>query len=220
MVVRRIAALGGIALLAGCAAHHPRPETASPTSPADRPLPPAGAAPGLDVPDPDALTINSGVGSEEALWHVRAALNVAALSCARQPGGLELVRRYNALLSDRKPVLAAAYADEAGRRAQADLDRHMTMLYNFFAQPPAQVAFCAAAATVAERAAAMPAAGLSAFAPDALRALEAPITGYYRAYARYRQALAAWQARPAATVAAAAGPPNPGRRAAPRPGSP
>jgi cell division septation protein DedD len=149
------------------------------------------------VPDPDAATINSGVGGEEALWHVRAALNVAALSCGQRAGGAEIIRRYNALLTDRKPILAAAYADEAGRRDQAALDRHMTQLYNFFAQPPAQPGFCAAAAEVAGHAESLSAAD----AGPALHRLEAPILDYYRAYASYRRDLAARQARPATVLA-------------------
>jgi cell division septation protein DedD len=149
------------------------------------------------VPDPDAATINSGVGGEEALWHVRAALNVAALSCGQRAGGAEIIRRYNALLTDRKLILAAAYADEAGRRDQAALDRHMTQLYNFFAQPPAQSGFCAAAAEVSGRAESLSAAD----AEPALHRLEAPILDYYRAYASYRRDLAAWQAHPATMLA-------------------
>jgi hypothetical protein len=163
------------------------------------------------VPEPDHdghfTTINSGASAQEALWHVRAALNVAALSCARRPGGATTVARYNALLTQRKAVFATAYAAERARFGQAALDVHMTRLYNFFAQPPAQAAFCAAAAGVADRAVAVSPAGLPQFAPGALDTLEAPILDYYRAYAAYRVALAAWEAHPRAQRAEAAPPP-------------
>lgn len=184
-------------MITGCAGHRHTVDGAGSSSTEGRPQPPAGTAAGLSVPDPDAATINSGVGGEEALWHVRAALNVAALSCGQRAGGAEIVRRYNALLTDRKPMLAAAYADEAGRRDQAALDRHMTQLYNFFAQPPAQSGFCAAAAEVSGRAESLSAADATA----ALHRLEAPILDYYRAYAGYRRDLAAWQAHPATVLA-------------------
>jgi hypothetical protein len=199
----RWSGLGTALLLAGCAHHHPgKPEAPLPTAPpAALPQPPAGSAAGQTVPEPGSdgrfETINSHVGAEEALWHVRAALNVAALSCSGRPGGAAIVARYNALLTQRKAVFATAYASETARAGA--LDQHMTRLYNFFAQPPAQAAFCRAAAEVSEQAAAVPANGLPQFAPGALDRLEAPILDYYRAYARYRSELAAWQAGRRAT---------------------
>ncbi len=187
-------------LLTGCAHHHrSKPEALpQPTAPAAaQPQPPTGSAAGQTVPEPGAdgrfETINSHLGEEEALWHVRAALNVAALSCGGRSGGAAIVARYNALLTQRKAVFATAYASETARAGQVALDQHMTRLYNFFAQPPAQAAFCRAAAEVSEQAAAEPANGLPQFAPGALDRLEAPILDYYRAYASYRRDLAAWQ---------------------------
>lgn len=207
MKARGISAALVAALLAGCA-HHRAPSPAPVSAPAEEPRPPAGSAPGQTLPEPGAdgryQTINSGLGNEEALWHVRSALNVAALSCAGRPGGGGIVQHYNALLTQRKAVLSTAYTAETARfgsGGQGGLDRHMTQLYNFFAQPPAQGAFCAAAARVADRAAATPPAGLPQFAPQALAELEAPILDYYRAYAAYRRDLAAWKARPVETAA-------------------
>lgn len=196
----RCAGLATVLLLAGCAHHHRgEPEAPPPTAPpAAEPQPPAGSAAGQTVPEPGSdgrfETINSHVGTEEALWHVRAALNVAALSCGGRPGGAAIVARYNALFTQRKAVFAIAYAAETTRSGGSALDQHMTRLYNFFAQPPAQTAFCRAAAEVSEQAAAQPANGLPQFAPGALDKLEAPILDYYRAYASYRRDLAAWQA--------------------------
>src|SRR5712671_3787452 len=85
-------------LLAGCA-HQSRPEalrTPTPVAVAE-PRPPAGAAKGLSLPSIDAqghyATINGGIADKEAIWHFRAALNVAALSCTNQG----LTSRYNQL---------------------------------------------------------------------------------------------------------------------------
>lgn len=130
------------------------------------------------VPPPEAPTINSGLGPEETLWHVRSALNVGALLCAHQPGGAGLVQRYNALLLNDKAVLTTAYGGEKQRFGSGDataLDRHMTQLYNFFARPEATPGFCAAAVDVSQQMAAMPASGLVAAAPAALGRLQEAI---------------------------------------------
>ena len=202
---------GAIALLllaAGCA-RHPKPSTTSPAPTAGpEPLPPSGAARGLAIPEPGAdgrfATINSGVEGKEALWHVRSALNVAALGC-RSDGAL--LKNYNAFLKDRKATLAAAYTEETVRhRAASGLDQHMTRLYNFFAQPPAQARFCRVASEEAARIGAVPPADLPAHAADVLDRLEAPFLAFYRDYDRYRRDLAAWKANPhaARTMVAAA----------------
>jgi len=156
-------------LLAGGCAHRHRVQETKPA-----PAPPATT---ISTPAPPE-TINSGLGPEESLWHVRAALNVAALLCGRHPGGPALVQRYNALLTDDKATLATAYASETRRYGSGDpaaLDRHMTQLYNFFARPQATPAFCAAAVDVSQQAAATPAAQLTRFAPPALARLQSAI---------------------------------------------
>lgn len=205
---RRTAWLLAPVLAAGCA-HRAKPPAPSATAPmAPQPRPPAGAAAGLSLPEPDAAgrfaTVNSGIGDKEALWHVRSALNVAALGC-RQEGAL--VRNYNQFLTQRKATLATAYASESGHRSGAALDQHMTRLYNFFAQPPAQAEFCHVAGVEAARIVSVPPADLPHHAPGALARLEAPFLDFYRAYAAYRRDLAAWQADPrAARVSLAAAP--------------
>ena len=157
-------------LASGCAHHH---AARNPTSPASSPAPISRLA---------AVTsssqINKGLGAEEALWHVRAALNVAALLCGRQAGGTSLVQRYNAFLIGNKAPLAQAYASETQRFASgnpAALDRHMTQLYNFFARPEATPAFCAASTDVAQQASSTPGAELASFAPSALARLDTAI---------------------------------------------
>ena len=209
--VARWAAIFTLSLIAGCGHKRP-PEPAPPPPPAAvEPVPPLGAARGLPVPQPGPdgrfETINSAISAQEAIWHLRAALNVAALSC-RDDGSL--TRGYNQLLTQRKAVLGTAYGAETGRFKSSGLsalDKHMTQLYNFFAQPPAQPAFCQAAKAEVVRAVATAPADFPAYAPSALDRLEAPVLAFYAAYDSYRHDLAAWQSDPnkaAATTMVAA----------------
>ncbi|WP_239018249.1 SPOR domain-containing protein [Sphingomonas flavalba] len=153
---RMMAVGGGLALLAGCAGHKGKPVP----TPAPAPTP-------TPAPAPTHPTINSGIGAQEAVWHLRAALNVAALSCNDRG----LADRYNRLLQDKRSALAAAYAAETARFSTAALDSHMTQVYNYFALPRDRAAFCAAAG---EALAGAGTADLPGFAPAALERLEAP----------------------------------------------
>ena len=178
-----------IALLAGCA-RKPEPKPVV-TAPAPRPVPPpGGATTSLTLPSPDDKggyrTINSDVGAGEAIWHVRSALNVAALSC-EGGNGRAIIADYNALLTKQKAVFAAAYKAEATRQgSSAALDRHMTQVYNYFAQPPVQARFCAAAGEVSGKARGLSGADFQAYSSDALQRLEAPFQLFYRAYAAWK----------------------------------
>jgi cell division septation protein DedD len=199
-------------LLAGCA-HNSRPEASRAPAPvaAAEPRPPAGAAKGLSLPSPDDqgryATINSGITDKEAIWHFRAALNVAALSCTDQ----SIRDNYNQLLKSRKAVFASAYAGETARLRGSALDQHQTRLYNFFAQPPAKIGFCRAADAEASQAVSVSAAEFPAYAVKALDRLEAPMIAFYAAYDRYRHELAQWKANPRkpASVMTAAAEPKP-----------
>lgn len=192
----------------------------APPRPLTPPQPPAGASAGLAIPRKDVqgryVTPNLGLGPAATMWHVRSALNVAALGC-RGPQEATLIADYNRLLSDKRAVLAAAFArTEADARASEGKawrdahDRQMTRVYNFFAQPPAKVGFCAVAVTVAAEAAATPAAAFETFARAALPRLEAPFLDFYVRYDAYRVELAAWRAAnpPPSTLAAAADAPS------------
>ncbi|WP_426165474.1 SPOR domain-containing protein [Sandarakinorhabdus sp. DWP1-3-1] len=121
----------------------------------------------------------SGLTAGERVWHLRAALNVAALACPSRTGGA-IVDRYNRLLRDRKAPLAEAYQAEVavfrGRHGdgwQAPFDRSMTSLYNRFAAPDGQAAFCREADAIAAEALATP--DLAAFAGPALLRIEAAL---------------------------------------------
>lgn len=183
-----------------------------------QPQPPSGASAGLAIPRKDALgryvTPNLGLGPAATIWHVRSALNVAALGC-RGPQEATLIADYNRLLADKRAVLATAFArTEADARASEGKawrdahDRQMTRVYNFFAQPPAKAGFCAVAVLVATEAAATPPAAFETFAKDALPRLEAPFLDFFARYDTYRSDLAAWRAaNPPSVPPAVAGAP-------------
>ena len=125
------------------------------------PAPPAGAAPNQMIPLRDAqdryATPNRDLSRDEASWHVRAALNVAALGC-RDAAEPETVAAYNRLLRTQRETLAAAdagvksvYRARHGADWESAHDRQMTRVYNFFAQPTAHDGFCAAAREVLAR---------------------------------------------------------------------
>ena len=177
------------------------------------PAPPAGAAPNQMIPARDAqdryATPNRDLSRDEASWHVRAALNVAALGC-RDAAEPETVAAYNRLLRQQRESLAAAdagvktvYRARHGAGWESMHDRQMTRVYNFFAQPTAQLGFCSAAREVLARAETVTQAQFPDFAAEALPRLEAPFTDFYRAYETYRVAYAAWQRGDAAPVAMA-----------------
>ena len=200
-------ALGIVATLAGCAQKAPVATLASPVEPVP-PRPELPAYLGAIVPpakdaDGDYRTINHGIGAQQAMWHVRAALNVAAIGCRGTDGGTALTAAYNAMLTSQHAALAAANKSvEASFRArfgaggwQAAHDAYMTRLYNFFAAPAAKPAFCAAAVPLAVKAATTPASQFAAFTAGALPQLEAPFVEVFRQVDGYRTALAAWDVR-------------------------
>ncbi len=178
---------------------------------AERPAPDAGAQPTL-------APINRDLSDIETLWHLRAALNVAALSCASRSGDA-VVRDYNSLLSQRKSQLmaayqakVAAYKSKAGGGWQRALDNHMTQLYNHFAWPPAQAEFCRVSAEVVKGALAQPPDALTGYAALSLPRIDAPILATQPGAPRLAARSAAPAARvsaPSATMATApsAGPP-------------
>lgn len=115
---------------------------------------------------PPAQSRAASVEPNEAVWHLRAGLNVAALSC-RGRGRTPVSGQYARLLSRHKGLLAQAYAGEQ-RRYGAGLDRHQTQLYNRFSNQQNPTKFCAAAASVGARAATMDSPTLAARARSLL----------------------------------------------------
>ncbi len=165
--VRGFAAIAALLALglAGCA----RKPASIPV--AERPAPPPKPAPDRA---PRTPAIHADLSQAEAAWHLRAALNVAALSCDRA-GKLGIAASYNQLLARHRAPLAAAYKAEGARfTGTGALDSHMTKLYNYFAQPGGQARFCAAAAGIAAETKTIAPERFAAFAPAALDRLVQP----------------------------------------------
>lgn len=182
--------------LAGCATRTASvaPPLVVATIPAAAPAMPAGGYPGMVIPAalPDGRypTPNLAASEAAAVWHLRGALNVAALAC--RDGGDVLAASYNGWIRAQKATLAAAersYAGEwraAGGDAQDRYDDAMTRLYNFYGQPAMRPEFCAAAGSVLAEVAAVPAAGLAGYARGALARLDRPFTDFYAAFDAWR----------------------------------
>jgi hypothetical protein len=202
---RTIALTGvGLALLAGCAikpkmvAVVPPPVPQTPT-PAPLAMP-KGAYVGMQIPalmsDGRYVTPNRNLSADGAVWHLRAALNVAALAC-RGPDETAIIAGYNALIARQKTTLSTAQARltaeyrAAGGDWQDRYDDQMTRLYNFFSQSQARDAFCNAAAATLADSATVTAADLPAFATGRLAVLEKPFTDFYAAYDAWRAQRAA-----------------------------
>lgn len=206
-------------VLSGCSTTSPPlppPAPAIAPTPLVEPKPPAGASTNMVLPPRDAggryQTINSGIGPAATIWHLRSALNVAALGC-RGPQEATLTADYNRLLADKRSLLATAFArTEADARASGGKDwrdahdRQMTRLYNYFALPPAKPAFCQVAVQVAAEAAVTPAASFQTFADTALPRLEAPFLDFFARYDSYRIQLAQWRSKAMQTATPAGGP--------------
>jgi hypothetical protein len=176
--MRHLLATAALLALAACASRTPPPP------------PPARPAPAQPL-----SPIHQNLDSHETLWHLRAGLNVAALSCAQRVGPT-IVGDYNNFLKAKRALLDQAYRDlsedyrDRGGNWQRSLDADMTKLYNHFASPTAQAAFCDAAALEVKRAIAAPPDNWEAWAAESLAALDRPFTAPQMA-ARGRAAVAA-----------------------------
>ncbi len=202
--------MAALALVAGCSTPKKAPPTPPPpVVPTVKPLPPMGAVEDMSIPevgdDGKYLTPNRGVTANTALWHVRMALNVAALSChgVNEPARIQ----YNRILHVHEGILREANAavdrnytaayGSGGLQARELLN---TVVYNFFALPPVTKSFCPVAIEVGAKILAMPSSQLLDYAPEALTQLEKPFQDFYEAYADYLRRLAEWQSRFGGTV--------------------
>ena len=201
MSYRVPASLAVLAALAGCSGqkHVAAPAPLPAPLPAPRrvaaPLRPEGAAAGLTIParlaDGNYATPNRSVSAAGAVWHLRAAFNVAALSCP----DTSLAPAYNKLLTTHRQALAAAHRTlTAEHGGMASFDPAMARLYNFCAQPPVLARFCVQAGPLLHQAAALPAGAIGDFAGTALAAIDRPFGEFYARYDSYRTDLAAWRA--------------------------
>lgn len=200
--------------LAPAPAPAPQPELDEDAPP--RPI--EGVAATYRTPARDAaghyLTPNRELSPEETTWHLRVALNVAALGC-RGAEERTTVAAYNALLAAGRTQLAAAatgmerrYQVKFGAKWRAAHDDAMTRLYNFFAQTGGQAEFCAEAHTVLAEVQAASPETLPAYAATALPRLETPFLAFYARFDAYQEEYAAWRGRhqPRVLIAQAAPP--------------
>lgn len=204
-----LAALAVVALaLAGCATPAPPPppqvaRVAPPPLVAPlRPRIPAGTATTFRAPPRDSygkyLTPNAGLVTEEALWHLRMGLNVAALSCFDATDSVNAA--YGNFLTLHKDRLTRAntamdrlWEERAGRAdARNARDTHSVEVYNFFALPTVVPQFCATATKVLTTANATPSDQLDNYATVGLAELEGPFTDFFASYDTYRVAVADW----------------------------
>ena len=144
-------------------------------------------------------TVNRDIGPLQTLWHVRAALNVAALSCTG-PEYARITDDYNKFLSDNKRELRnanraiiAKFRREIGDGYKQAHDRHMTSLYNYWSFSPLRRPFCDRAVQISQRATLISADELESFAATALPELEQPFNEFYTAYEQYERDLTEWR---------------------------
>lgn len=203
--------LVSLAAIAACSTPPPPPPPTPPPPvvPTIRPTPPDNAVEGMSIPDKGAdgkyLTANRGVTTNTALWHVRMALNVAALNCDKY--GPTARTQYNQILAVHRAMLDSAndavdrnYTAAYGSSAVGMRERLNTVVYNFFALPPVIKHFCPVAVTVGAKILSTPSSQMLGQAPEWLAELEKPFQDFYEAYADYLRRLAEWQSRFGATV--------------------
>jgi murein DD-endopeptidase MepM/ murein hydrolase activator NlpD len=117
-----------------------------------------------------AQTMTSAEAKAEAVWQMRAALNVAALQCQYDPV-LKVVDNYNQFVTRHKSELETArttvedhYRRRYGKAWAGQFDRYNTRNYNGFSATRVQVAYCNKMGEVGSRTLTMEAGTLSLYA--------------------------------------------------------
>lgn len=148
-----VPATGAVAAPARKAAKS-KPKAAEPAAPAVPPEPVmTRSADGMMTPMPVKLRPTTPAETEaNAVWNVRAALNIAALQCQYSPF-LATVRNYNDALKQHseeferaRTTMVAHFKRYDKAKAQDSFDRYTTQTYNSFSTLDAQIAFCERAA--------------------------------------------------------------------------
>ncbi|MFM5885311.1 MAG: hypothetical protein ACKOQ3_08320 [Novosphingobium sp.] len=170
-----------------------------------KPIPPEHAAPTMAYPPlgADGLrpSVNRNISPAQTTWNLRSGYNVAALNC-QNARHAAIVVNYRAFLKAHAKTLRAANAKiDAEWRAKYGAgfirarEKYMTEVYNHFAIPPIQPAFCDAALAMSTDAKAVKPAGLGAFAARSLPNLEIVFDDFFKRYDQYRLDMAAWEAQ-------------------------
>jgi len=209
ITIRMAAVAAGIAVLGACATPPPPPPPPPPVVEAVpiRPQPPGQASYVMTIPRVNSLgqreTVHLGISDDEKVWHFRSAWNVAALNCL-DPQYQPILDAYSSYISDHaRPLkrvndrIDAEYRQEHGARRAGIQAREsqMTMVYNYFALPPARADFCRTALGVSQQYLASQQVDPLAFALANFSALEGPFERFFVAYEQYERESAAWDAR-------------------------
>lgn len=192
--------LSGLALaMSGCATPpgpvQPPLIVAPPPPPPPPPPMPAGGYIGMKSAtkraDGKYFTPNLENTDQAAVWHLRNALNVAALGCDQAGGGV--LEPYNAWIKTHAAVIDRyyqAYIREWQTPGWWDwqrvFDDNQTRIYNFYAQPAIRSAFCAVAREEVAQVGQVAEGDLPTFARAALLRLDRPFVEFYAAYDAWR----------------------------------
>jgi hypothetical protein len=181
----------------------PPPVIVPPPRPPVMPLPPGGAAASMRIPsigiDGVRVTPNRGLSRDNAIWHFRAALNVAALNCQGPVWG-QIAPAYNKFIVTHKVQLSksskavdreyvAKYPGQNGLRVR---DTASTDLYNYFALPPVRAEYCDTALRKVNEANLIPLATFPEYAISGLTDIDGIFVRFFDAYAQYERDLADW----------------------------
>lgn len=212
-LVRRAPLLAGsgliltIAVLSGCAQKAPPPPPPAPVVVIPpKPMPPMGAPEEMTIPPVGAngvrQTVNSGISTPQAVWNLRSAYNVAALTCveAQYAPILDGYKRFlkvyakslNAANKEIDKSFRTAHTGTAATRAR---ETYQTQVYNFFSLPPVDSGFCQAAMEVSTELQTVDPSQFETYAFTGLAKMEAPFKAFFDVYEQYKADLAAWQAR-------------------------
>ena len=188
--------IGGLVIaLSGCAAPAVQPPPVVATLPPPPPVMPAGGYVGMKIPakrsDGTYGTPNLDNTDQAAVWHLRNALNVAALGCEQAGGGV--TKPYNAWIVTHAAALDRyyrAYIREWQETGWGDWERvyddNQTRIYNFYAQPAMRTTFCAVARKEIVAVSQVADDDLPAFARAALLRIDRPFVEFYAAYDAWR----------------------------------
>lgn len=190
--------LVGLALaLASCATTTTplQPPLVVATLPPPPPQMPSGGYVGMKSPtkraDGTYFTPNLDNTDQAAVWHLRNALNVAALGCDLEGGGV--IEPYNAWLRTRAAAIDRyyqAYIREWQATGWWDwqrvYDNNQTRIYNFYAQPAMRSAFCAAARREIMQVGQVEEGDLPTFARAALLRIDRVFVEFFAAFDAWR----------------------------------
>ncbi|PEQ12639.1 hypothetical protein B2G71_10020 [Novosphingobium sp. PC22D] len=169
-----------------------------------KPRPPLGAAEGLTIPpvgiDGTRVTVNSNISTEQKIWNLRSAYNVAALNCLDTQyapilaGYSQFLQTHSKALASVNKDLDRRFRENYGSKVYIrERETYQTQVYNYFALPPVKSAFCNAALQVSNELLTVPAGQLETYALNGLDKVDTPFREFFNSYDQYRSDLRAWE---------------------------